>query len=388
MAPMSGTDEELARLRDLYEHAPCGYLSLTPPGTITKVNQTLLDWTGYRAEDLLDGTRFQELLPVGDRIYYETHFRPLLTMQGEVREIAVDLRCAGGERLPVLVNSTLRPEEPDGAPGVRVCVFRAIDRREYERELLYARRRARESEARARRLAETLQRSFIPPVLPPVPGLEVGDAYRPAGAGDEVGGDFYDVFEISPGRWGLVLGDVCGKGVEAAVVTSLARYTVRAVATEAESPADVLRKLNSSLLGHDAERFCTAVYAGIESGPGGGPLLTVSLGGHPAPILAASSGEVRPIGRPGDLLGVLDDVVLTDETVELRSGDAVLFFTDGVSEARRDREFFGEDRLAGLLSDARASDAGAITARIVDRVLGFQDGVPRDDIALVTLRVP
>ncbi|MBB6396544.1 sigma-B regulation protein RsbU (phosphoserine phosphatase) [Actinomadura coerulea] len=385
---MSGTDEELARLRDLYEHAPCGYLSLTPPGTITKVNQTLLDWTGYRAEDLLDGTRFQELLPVGDRIYYETHFRPLLTMQGEVREIAVDLRCAGGERLPVLVNSTLRPEEPDGAPGVRVCVFRAIDRREYERELLYARRRARESEARARRLAETLQRSFIPPVLPPVPGLEVGDAYRPAGAGDEVGGDFYDVFEISPGRWGLVLGDVCGKGVEAAVVTSLARYTVRAVATEAESPADVLRKLNSSLLGHDAERFCTAVYAGIESGPGGGPLLTVSLGGHPAPILAASSGEVRPIGRPGDLLGVLDDVVLTDETVELRSGDAVLFFTDGVSEARRDREFFGEDRLAGLLSDARASDAGAITARIVDRVLGFQDGVPRDDIALVTLRVP
>lgn len=385
---MSGTDEELARLRDLYEHAPCGYLSLTPPGTITKVNQTLLDWTGYRAEDLLDGTRFQELLPVGDRIYYETHFTPLLTMQGEVREIAVDLRCAGGERLPVLVNSTLRPEEPDGAPGVRVCVFRAIDRREYERELLDARRRARESEARARKLAETLQRSFIPPVLPPVPGLDVGDAYRPAGAGDEVGGDFYDVFEISPGRWGLVLGDVCGKGAEAAVVTSLARYTVRAVATEAESPADVLRRLNSSLLGHDAERFCTAVYAGIESGPGGGPLLTVSLGGHPAPILAATSGEVRPIGRPGDLLGVLDDVVLTDETVELRSGDAVLFFTDGVSEARRDREFFGEDRLAGLLSDARALDAGAITARIIDRVLGFQDGVPRDDIALVTLRVP
>ncbi|MEV3925691.1 SpoIIE family protein phosphatase [Actinomadura coerulea] len=385
---MSGADEELARLRDLYEHAPCGYLSLTPPGTITKVNQTLLDWTGYRAEDLLGGTRFQELLPVGDRIYYETHFTPLLTMQGEVREIAVDLRCAGGERLPVLVNSMLRPEEPDGAPGVRVCVFRAIDRREYERELLHARRRARESEARARQLAETLQRSFIPPVLPPVPGLEVGDAYRPAGAGDEVGGDFYDVFEISPDRWGLVLGDVCGKGAEAAVVTSLARYTVRAVATEAESPADVLRKLNASLLGHDAERFCTAVYAGIESGPGGGPLLTVSLGGHPAPILAASSGEVRPIGRPGDLLGLFDDVVLTDETVELRSGDAVLFFTDGVSEARRDREFFGEERLAGLLSDARAFDAGAITARIIDRVLGFQDGVPRDDIALVTLRVP
>lgn len=385
---MPGGAEELARLRDLYEHAPCGYLSLSPPGTITRVNRTFLDWTGYRADDLLGGARFQDLLPVGDRIYYETHFTPLLTMQGEVREIAVELKCAGGERLPVLVNSTLRPEEPGGAPSVRMCVFRAIDRREYERELLYIRRRAGESEARARQLAETLQRSFIPPVLPPVPGLEVGDAYRPAGAGDEVGGDFYDVFEIAPGRWGLVLGDVCGKGAEAAVVTSLARYTVRAVATEAESPADVLRKLNASLLGHGAERFCTAVYAGIESGPGGGPLLTVSLGGHPAPILAASSGEVRPLGRPGDLLGLLEDVVLADESVELRSGDAVLFFTDGVSEARRGREFFGEDRLAGLLSDVRDLDAGGITGRVVDRVLDFQEGMPRDDIALITLRVP
>ncbi|MEV0664018.1 PP2C family protein-serine/threonine phosphatase [Actinomadura luteofluorescens] len=385
---MPGTDDELARLRGLYEHAPCGYLSLRPDGTITRVNRTFLDWTGLRAEDLLDGTRFQELLPIGDRIYYETHFTPLLTMQGEVREIAVDLRCAGGERLPVLVNSTLRPEVPGGPAAVLVCAFRAIDRREYERELLDARRRARESEARLRRLADTLQRSFIPPALAPVPGLEVGDAYRPAGAGDEVGGDFYDVFEITPGRWGLVLGDVCGKGAEAAVVTSLARHTVRAVAAEAGSPAGVLRRLNSSLLRHGGERFCTAVYAGIERGPGGGPLLTVSLGGHPAPILATAAGEVRPVGRPGDLLGLFEEVVLADEAVELRSGDAVLFFTDGVTEARRGRECFGEDRLGALLSDVRTLDADGITGRIVDRVLGFQEGVPRDDIALVTLRVP
>ncbi|MEU8121205.1 SpoIIE family protein phosphatase [Spirillospora sp. NPDC049024] len=385
---MAGTDDELARLRTLYEHAPCGYLSLRPDGTITRVNRTFLDWTGHRAEDLLGGTRFQELLPIGDRIYYETHFTPLLTMQGEVREIAVDLRCADGERLPVLVNSTLHPEEPGGPAAVLVSVFQATDRREYERELLHARGRARESEARVRQLAETLQRSFIPPALPPVPGLEVGGAYRPAGAGDEVGGDFYDVFEVSPDRWGLVLGDVCGKGVEAAVVTSLARHTVRAVATEADSPAGVLRRLNSSLLRPRAERFCTAVYAGIERGPGGGPLLTVSLGGHPAPLLGTAAGEVRSIGRTGDLLGVFEDVVLADEAVELRSGDAVLFFTDGVSEARSDAELFGEERLADLLSEVRALDADGITARVADRVLDFQDGVPRDDIALVTLKVP
>ncbi|NDU77482.1 PAS domain S-box protein, partial [Actinomadura sp. DSM 109109] len=208
---MPGTDDELARLRDLYEYAPCGYLTLLLRGTITRVNRTFLDWTGYRAEDLLGGTRFQDLLPVGDRIYYDTHFMPLLTMQGEVREIAVDLKRADGERVPVLVDSTLRPERPGESPAVRVCVFRAVDRREYERELLRARQAARQAENRARQLAETLQSSFIPPALPPVPGLEVGGAYRPAGAGDEVGGDFYDLFEISPERWGLVLGDVCGK---------------------------------------------------------------------------------------------------------------------------------------------------------------------------------
>ncbi|NDU76396.1 SpoIIE family protein phosphatase, partial [Actinomadura sp. DSM 109109] len=180
----------------------------------------------------------------------------------------------------------------------------------------------------------------------------------------------------------------CGKGAGAAGVTSLARHTVRAVAPETASPAGVLRRLNASLLAHGGERFCTAVYAGIERALGGGPLLTVACGGHPAPLLATAAGEVRPLGRPGDLLGVLDEVELTDEAVELRSGDAVLFFTDGVSEARRDLEFFGEERLAALLADVRALGAEAVTCRIVDRVLEFQDGVPRDDIALVTLGVP
>ncbi|WP_141583246.1 SpoIIE family protein phosphatase [Actinomadura sp. WMMA1423] len=386
---MSSTVDDSARFRSLYEHAPCGYLSLRPTGAITRVNRTFLDWTGYSADELLDGRRFQDLLPIGDRIYYETHFAPLLTMQGEIREIAVDVRSADGRKRPVLVNMTLRPEEPGGSAAVLVCVFPAPDRREYERELLHARRRARESEGRARRLAETLQSSFIPPALPPVPGLEVGDAYRPAGAGDEVGGDFYDLFEVSPDRWGLVLGDVCGKGVEAAVVTSLARYTVRAVATEAESPADVLRRLNSSLLDHGTERFCTALYAGIERGPDGGPFLTVALGGHPAPLLATPDGKVRPIGRPGDLLGVFDEVDVSDASVELRSGDAVLFFTDGVTEARRDQEeLLGEERLADLLSGVRTLRAAEITGRIVNAVLDFQQCVPRDDTALVALKVP
>ncbi|HEX2316045.1 MAG TPA: SpoIIE family protein phosphatase [Thermomonospora sp.] len=382
---MEGNDDAAA-LRDLYEHSPCGLLSTLPDGTIVKVNATLLTWTGHTRAGLLGGTRFQELLAVGDRIFYETHYAPLVTMQGAVAEIAVDLVCAGGDRLPVLLSSVLR-HPPDGGPDmVLTCVFRATDRRAYERELLLARQRAQESERRARVLAETLQRSLLPPALPPVPGLDVADAYRPAGHGDEVGGDFYDLFETAPGEWGLVLGDVCGKGAEAAVVTSLARYTVRAVATESERPSGVLRRLNTALVRQRTERFLTAVYARLRRESGGSFQLTVSLGGHPAPLHASADGRVRKIGREGDLLGILDEVSVSDSTVTLLPGDAVLFFTDGVEEARSEREFFDEHRLTELLAASGDLTARGVADRLLHRVLAFQDDLPRDDIALIVLK--
>ena len=126
---------------DLYEHAPCGYLSTLPDGTIAKVNQTLLDWTGYSRSVLLQ-TRFQALLTVGSKIYYETHYAPLLRMQGYLNEIAFELGCADGRVLPVVVNSTLR-KDLQGVPLFnRITLFDSTDRRRYERELLLARRRA------------------------------------------------------------------------------------------------------------------------------------------------------------------------------------------------------------------------------------------------------
>jgi PAS domain S-box-containing protein len=130
---------------DLYENAPCGYLSALPGGTIVKVNQTFLSWTGYAREALLGGRKFQDLLTAGGRIFHETHFAPLLRMQGWVREIAVDIVCADGRRLPALINSTLRKDAAGQPLLVRTMIFNATDRKEYERELLRERQKAEQA---------------------------------------------------------------------------------------------------------------------------------------------------------------------------------------------------------------------------------------------------
>jgi len=129
---------------DLYEHAPCGYLSLLPDGVVGKVNATFLEWTGYSSAELVGKARFLDLLTVGGRIYYETHFQPLLRMQRQVREVAFDLMRRSGERLPVLVNATHR-EYPNAGSITRITVFDATDRRHYERELLAARKAAEDA---------------------------------------------------------------------------------------------------------------------------------------------------------------------------------------------------------------------------------------------------
>ena len=167
-------------------------------------------------------------------------------------------------------------------------------------------------------------------------------AYRPAGLGDQVGGDFYDVFETGRDDWALVLGDVCGKGPEAAAVTALARYTLRAAAMRTRRPKHVLATLNRALLQQQAERFCTVVYARLRCVQGRWQV-TVSSGGHPLPMHLTATGAAA-VGRPGDLLGVLDTPLLHDVTFDLCGGEKLVFFTDGVTEARAGDEFYGEER--------------------------------------------
>ena len=372
---------------DLFENAPCGYISALPDGTIVKVNRTFLNWTGYEREEINGLKRFQELLTPGGRIYYETHFAPMLQMQGAVSEIAVDVVRADGTELPALINSVVRTDEQGRPVVVRTTVFDATQRREYERELLRARKRAEESETQARLLARTLQASFIPPAPPHVEGLDVAASYRPAGAGLDIGGDFFDVFELAEGDWVVVLGDVEGKGARAASVTSLARYTMRAAAMRARRPEVVLAQLNEALLRQEADRFCTVVCARLRMN-NGSVVASVASGGHPMPIVITPNGVGGEIGETGDLMGVFKEPDLREHTIELSPSEGLVFYTDGIPEGRQGSAFYGGDRLRAWIDEHRAADSATLADDLVEDVIAFQEGRPRDDIAVVVVKVP
>jgi PAS domain S-box-containing protein len=256
----------------------------------------------------------------------------------------------------------------------------------YDRERI-ARDRAEADRRRIHALNRALQTSLLPPSLPDIPGLEVSARYQPALAGLEVGGDFYDVFD-NGGDWAVVVGDVCGKGPEAAAVTATARWTIRSVAMDIRQPAQVLRKLNDTMIHQQLDgRFCTLAYTRVVP-TSHGLRVSVCRGGHPAPLVLRADGSVEFVGTPGSLIGVFPDVRLWEETAQLDPGDAYIAYTDGVTEARRNREQFGDDRLVETVANCAGLDADAIAAAIEAAVLDFGGPEPSDDVALIVLRVP
>jgi sigma-B regulation protein RsbU (phosphoserine phosphatase) len=374
---------------DLYENAPCGYLSTLLDGQIAKINTTLLNWLGYRREELVGRVRFAELLTVGGRLYHETHFAPLLRMQGEINGIAMELKAADGTRLPVLVTSVVKTDG-DGRPLlVRTTVFDARDRRAYESELLRARREAERERERLQRLATTLQRTLLPPKLPSVPGLDVAAHYRIASL-DEVGGDFYDLFPLAGGTWGFFLGDVCGKGAGAAVVTSLARYTMRATAVYDADPARVLENLNTVLNQESDEddRFCTVIF-GLVAPDAGGFTATLAAGGHPPALLLRADGTAGYLPVGGDLVGVLPDARMVTTTVRLTPGDTLLLYTDGLIEARTDTMGgrYGDEALLEFATALAPVSAQPVISALSELLDTFGDGLD-DDTAILALSVP
>ncbi|WP_405647026.1 PP2C family protein-serine/threonine phosphatase [Streptomyces uncialis] len=383
-------------VEDLYEHAPCGYLSTQLDGRIAKVNTTLLDWLGYRRGDLVGRKHFSDLLTVGGRLYHETHFAPLLRMQGEISGIALELKAADGTRLPVLVTSTLKRGSNGQPLLVRTTLFDARDRRAYETELLRARKEADQERDRLRVLAATLQKTLLPPALENMPGLDVSTHYHLASP-DEVGGDFYDLFPLAPDTWGLFLGDVCGKGAAAAAVTSLARYTLRAAAVYDPDPVAVLGNLNT-VLHHEYNgadpRFCTVVFGLLTLDPEkGGFHITLAGGGHPPALLLRADGTADFLPTPGgQLIGVLPEAHIATTTVRLAPGDTLLLYTDGLTEARTDAtsgsgERYGDDALldfARALAPATASDTVGAVRDLLD-TLGT--GVD-DDTAVLAVHAP
>ena len=252
--------------------------------------------------------------------------------------------------------------------------------------------------------AHTLQGRLLPSPLPEIPGVEVGLRYLPAGEAD-VGGDFYDLFdarvddEADSSRhssWAVVIGDVVGKGAEAAAVLALARYTLRALAMREMRPSVVLAGLNESMLRHRRERedqkFCTVAYVLLETCEGDADRrvgITVCRGGHSAPILIRTDGGICQIGYPGRAIGVFEDANLTEQKARLEPGDALVLYTDGVHEARSPNgAFFGEERLKALLHSCTGLNAQAIADRVVKAICEFQEDSLRDDVAILVVRVP
>jgi serine phosphatase RsbU (regulator of sigma subunit) len=243
------------------------------------------------------------------------------------------------------------------------------------------------------RVASALSESLLPPLLPTIPGLHSAARYRPSGTripgrGNVVGGDFYDLFETGDGCFGLLLGDVSGVGPEAAALTGVARYTVRAVAAPKEAPSAVLTRLNQELLRLGSDRFLTAVYALLEPKVDGVVPVVLCGAGHPPAFVLRDDESVEVLNRDtGMLLGVFPVVELTDQPVELRTGDSLILVTDGVLEARDDegREF-GSDRLEALLATCAGRSAEGIARRIERSVLDHRGERADDDLAVVVLR--
>jgi phosphoserine phosphatase RsbU/P len=266
----------------------------------------------------------------------------------------------------------------DGRPGLlRGVMVDITPQKETERNL-------EESKERYAHLARTLQRSLLPPVLPDVPGFEIAARYRPAGEGNEVGGDFYDVFRVGDNERAVVLGDVCGKGPKAAALTGLTRHTVRTAALYEKAPSGVLQVLNAAVLREElVDQFCTVAFGKI-SAMDGKATLVIANGGHPLPFLLRADGTVEQISEPGTILGVVEEPDLTDSIVELHPGDAVVLYTDGVTEERgRDIE---DEWLRVMLRSLAGLNANAIVDSVERAAVEYLPGEPRDDIALLVLR--
>jgi PAS domain S-box-containing protein len=505
------TDDDAALVEDsaedLYEHAPCGYLSSYPDGRIARVNQTFLSWTGYRREELVGARRFIDLLTAGGRIYHETHYAPLLRMQGSVRAIALDLVRADGSQMPVLVNSQLRTGT-DGRPvAVRTTVFDATDRKEYEAELLAARRRAEQATswvraveqvvadlaavagaaevsevvARAgtavfgarrsavwladsgtgvlqlvagdaalsapvwpaevtdgdglvltpieageralgvlvlerstehpldrdelrllqtlgqqagqalerarlydeqRGVATTLQHSMLPRTLPDDPRLGLSACYRPAVDALEVGGDWYDAFFLDADRVAVVVGDVVGRGLDAAAAMGQLRSAVRALATVDSGPALLLARLDRFVEGVPAADTATMAYAEVDLRDGS---VRYACAGHPPPVVVDAAGRAVLLwdGRSAPLGAHFGVAARPEATVTLAVGSRLVLYTDGLVE-RRDLPLDQcIEALAELLGGWAQRPFDTMASGVTDAVLGT--GSTGDDVCLLAV---
>jgi sigma-B regulation protein RsbU (phosphoserine phosphatase) len=374
----------------LWENAPCGHVVADSQGRIVRVNATLSRWLGH-SPDALSGRQFPDLLTAGGRVRYETHLGPLLRLSGDLAGINVDMVSAHGAQLPMFLTATLTRNAGGGPERMHFVVVDATDRRAYERELLAQRRRAESEHQRVQVFAETLRRALLPPVLSPPAGLEAVDYYFTASA-DDVGGDFYDLFPLSRTTWGFFLGDVAGKGVEAAVLTGLTRYTLRAAAVFDDDPVAVLHNLNTVLsqeIRGVRNRFVTLIYGRLTR-TDTGFRVELASGGHPAPLLLHADGSATYLeSTGGQAVGLTAEPHFVASRFDLTPGDTLVMYTDGLTEASTgigSRRYDDEGALLRFAQEHSPTTAADIVEAIHGLLNSLGSGV-EDDTAVLALSV-
>ncbi|MBM7170137.1 SpoIIE family protein phosphatase [Streptomyces sp. G44] len=265
-----------------------------------------------------------------------------------------------------------------------------------ERDIPFAQelaQRATQAVVNARRyteqshVAHTLQRSLLPKRLPELPGIDLAACYHPGAEGTLVGGDFYDMTPLTDTAWSLAIGDVCGKGPHAAALTGLVRHTARAAARTDADPLSVLRAVNTAILAdQDSPSFCTAAYAHLDLGARS-PRLTLVLGGHPRPLLRRADGTITALGRPGTLLGVLDEPRLHATMHSLRAGDTLVLYTDGVTERRSEEAMLGEEGMRHVLERTHGLPVTDLVSALERAVIDYTSAPLDDDVAIVALHL-
>lgn len=347
-------------------------LVLDAYGRVVDANPAAAGVLGERRSELA-GRPLSELLPRYDAAAGEA---PGLQESPVESELTLPVR---GETRHFDARRQPLPDRRGQRAGELVVLRDVTERKLAETQL-------RQLLAERSRIARALQASLLPATLPDLPGARVAARYRPAGDGREIGGDFYDLYPISREQWALVLGDVSGKGAEAAAMTALVRYTLRTLTREAASPSEALRELNDAMLRQATdERYCTLVSAVVQP-HNGGLQMTMCLGGHHQPLLRRSDGTVEPTGRPGSALGLLDEPDLHDTVVDLGQGDLICLYTDGLVEARRGSDLFGVSRAAAVLAEQSAGGPDHAADKLVAAARGFRGGPLSDDLALLLLQ--
>jgi PAS domain S-box-containing protein len=241
-------------------------------------------------------------------------------------------------------------------------------------------------QAKVTHVAHVLERSLLPDALPVIEGLQLASVYRPVGEENEAGGDFYDVFQTPTGCW-LTVGDVCGKGSEAAAVTAIVRHSIRALGFQQSSPSTVLATVNQAMLSHElAGRFATVVLARIDLISAGARVLLASAG-HPSPVLLEHAGGARCLPTEGTLLGVLSTPTLRDLEVQLGLGDTLVLYTDGLTDAGAPERSLTEEDLCAHLDGRATRPVKSLVAGLEDLALSRSDTELRDDVAILAARV-